>query len=583
MSGALPLLEIRDLDVSYRLRGQEIPAVRNLSLTVAPAEIVAVVGESGSGKSTMAHAVVGLLPYGGVLDRGQIRFAGSDIAGWSDRRMRTIRGARIGLIPQDPAVSLNPVRRIGDQVAKVLRRHGQATRRDAAARAVEVIAQAGLSDPGVRARQYPHEVSGGMRQRVLIGIALACRPQLVIADEPTSALDVTVQRRMLDQLDELCRALGTAALFITHDLGVAADRAQRIVVMRGGRVVETGTTAQILDSRRHPYTRGLIEAAPSLTRARMVPITRAVPLDRRDHARCSAGFALNVAPDSVARDGDLVQVTALSKEFPLPGRARTVRAVDGVSFQVRKRETFGLVGESGSGKTATARLLLRPEGATSGQVLFDGEDILRLQGTELRRLLRRMQLVYQDPYASLDAGKRIGQIVAEPLRAYGTGDRQARRQRVGELLDQVALPATVLDRRPAELSGGQRQRVAIARALALEPELVVLDEPVSALDISEQRQILELLVRLQDELCLSYLFISHDLAVARQICDRVGVMRHGKLVEIGTVDEIFTQPQDPYTREQLDAISGRRTEDAREQDAPVGPRPLTRALERYGS
>jgi peptide/nickel transport system ATP-binding protein len=580
MSRSVPLLEIRDLDVTYRVRGQEVPAVRNLSLTVEPEEIVAVVGESGSGKSTMAHAVVGLLPQGGVIDGGQIRFGGTDIAGWSDRRMRSIRGARIGLIPQDPGVSLNPVRRVGDQVAEVLRLHGRATRRDADARAVEILAQAGLSDPTVRARQYPHELSGGMRQRVLIGIALACRPQLVVADEPTSALDVTVQRRVLDHLDELCGEFGTAALFVTHDLGVAADRARRIVVMRGGRVVETGTTAQVLNSPRHPYTRALIQAAPSLTSARIVPVKRSFALEWRGHARCNAALTVNLSPAAATWDRDLVQVTALRKEFPLPGagRGRVVNAVDEVSFQIGRRETFGLVGESGSGKSTIARLLLRLERATAGQVLFDGEDILSLPGAELRRLRRRMQLVYQDPYASLDPRMRIGQIVSEPLQAYGIGDRSARRRRVADLLDQVALPAATVDRRPAELSGGQRQRVAIARALALEPDLVVLDEPVSALDVSVQTQILELLVRLQEDHDLSYLFISHDLAVVRQISDQVAVMRHGRLLEIGTVDEIFEHPQDAYTRELLDAIPGRHTEAARDQHAAADPRPVARAV-----
>jgi peptide/nickel transport system ATP-binding protein len=589
VSDTPPLLEIRDLDVSYRVRGQEVPAVRNLSLTVGPAEIVAVVGESGSGKSTVAHAVTGLLPAGGVLDQGQVRFAGTDIAGWSDRRMRGTRGARIGLIPQDPGVSLHPERRVGDQVAEVLRLHRRAgSRGDAAGRAFEILAQVGISDPGVRARQYPHELSGGMRQRVLIGLALACRPQLVIADEPTSALDVAVRRTVLDHLDELCREFGTAALFLTHDLGMAVDRARRIVVMRGGRVVETGTVAQILDSPRHPYTQALVRAAPSLPASRLVATPpRPSPPRPSSYVRCSS--AVNLSPQAATWDSDLVQVTALGKEFALPrsGRGapepRVVRAVDGVSFQIRRRETFGLVGESGSGKSTTARLLLRLERPTAGQILFDGVDVLGLGRAELRRLRQRMQLVDQDRSSSQDPRMRIGQIVAEPLRAYGIGDRRTRRRRVAELVDQVGLSATVLARRPAELSGGQRLRVAIARALALEPELLVLDEPVSGLDVSAQTQILELLLHLQSELGLSYLFISHDLAVVRQISHQVGVMRHGKLVEIGTVDEIVTQAQDPYTQELLDAIPGRQREDAYDQHATVGPRPLARALGQHGS
>jgi peptide/nickel transport system ATP-binding protein len=358
--------------------------------------------------------------------------------------------------------------------------------------------------------------------------------------------------------------------------------------MRGGRVVETGTVAQILDSPRHPYTQALVRAAPSLSGARQVatPPRRSPPVPP-SYVRCSS--AVNLSPQAATWDSDLVQVTALVKEFALPrtGRGacepRVVRAVDGVSFQIRRRETFGLVGESGSGKSTTARLLLRREPPTAGQILFDGEDVLGLRRAELRQLRQRMQFVDQDHSSLLDPRMRIGQIVAEPLRAYGVGDRRARRRRAAELVDQVGLSATVLARRPAELSGGQRLRVAIARALALEPELLVLDEPVSGLDVSVRTQILELLLHLQSELGLSYLFISHDLAVVRQISNQVGVMRHGKLVEIGTVDEIVTQAQDPYTQELLDAIPGRQPEDAYERHATVGPRPLARALGQYGS
>ncbi|MET9021950.1 ABC transporter ATP-binding protein [Actinopolymorpha sp. NPDC004070] len=545
-----PLLEVENLSVSYHVHGRAVGAVRDLSLSVNPAEIVAVVGESGSGKSTTAHAVIGLLPRGGTIDGGQVRFAGDDIVGWSERRMRSVRGARIGLVPQDPGVSLNPVKRIGDQVAEVLRLHGRADRRGAAVRAVKILAEAGLDSPGVRARQYPHELSGGMRQRVLIGIALACRPQLVIADEPTSALDVTVQKKVLDHLEGLCGEFGTAVLFITHDLGVAADRVHRIVVMRQGQVVEEGTAAAILDDPQHPYTRELIAAAPSLASKRLVQ-ARSAP---------SAQTPASAGGSAPAASRDILRVRGLTKEFGVPRSgsdpAGTFRAVDDVSFRIRRGETFGLVGESGSGKSTTARMVLRLERPTSGSVQLDGADITNVGGTALRRLRRRMQLIYQDPYSSLDPRMNVGQIVAEPLRAFGVGDRTARRRRTAELLDHVALDSSMLARRPAELSGGQRQRVAIARALALEPDLVVCDEPVSALDVSVQTQILRLLVRLQEELGLSYLFISHDLAVVRQISDQVGVMRRGRLVEVGPVDDIFSAPKDGYTQELLGAIPG---------------------------
>ncbi|CAM5330220.1 dipeptide ABC transporter ATP-binding protein [Streptomyces fumanus] len=529
------LLSVRGLRVSYTTRGGPVPAVRGVDLDVAPGEIVALVGESGSGKSTTAHAVTGLLPPGGRVDAGRILFAGQDLTALSEKALRAVRGARIGLVPQDPAVSLNPVQRIGPQVAEVLRVHRLADRRTAARRALDLLARAGLPDPPTQARRYPHELSGGMRQRALIAIALAGAPRLVIADEPTSALDVTVQKSVLDHLQGLARESGTAILLVTHDLGVAADRADRIAVMSDGEIVEQGPTARVLGSPTAPYTRRLLHSVPRLDAAPIAPPQPSAPVP-------------------------LLVAEHLTKNFPLPrtaGGPRTLRAVDDVSVTVHRGETVALVGESGSGKSTTARLVLRLTAPTAGRIVFDGEDLTDARGARLRALRRRAQLVYQNPYSSLDPRQSVGDIVAEPLRAFRVTDRAGRAARVAALLDRVALPASVRDRRPAELSGGQRQRVAIARALALSPDLVVCDEPVSALDVSVQAQILRLLVDLQADTGVSYLFVSHDMAVVRRIAHRVVVLRAGRVVEQAPADTLFSAPAHPYTRELLAAVPGR--------------------------
>ncbi|GAA4672187.1 ABC transporter ATP-binding protein [Frondihabitans cladoniiphilus] len=542
------LLAIDSLAVDYRSGRTTVPAVRDVSLRIHRGEKVAVVGESGSGKSTTAQAVIQLLASNATITGGSVAFDGIDLVHATAKELRGIRGRRIGLVPQDPTVSLNPVTRIGAQVAEVLVVHRLASKADAARRAVEALREAGLANPEVQAQQYPHELSGGMRQRVLIALALIARPDLLIADEPTSALDVTVQRQILDHLDRLVAETGTSVLFITHDLGVAADRADRIVVLSDGRVVEEGTPDEVLRSPKHPYTKKLIAAAPSLQSA---PALRALQIE----ARASA----NEEPETGdARADDVLVATSLVKEFPIPrtlGHGVT-RAVDDVSFGIPRGGTLALVGESGSGKSTTARLALRLADVTSGTVTVDGDDVTSIRGSRLRAFRRRAQIVQQNPYAALNPRLSIGSIVSDPLAAFGEGSRATRKARAVELIDLVELPASVLKRRAAELSGGQRQRVAIARALALRPELLVLDEPVSALDVSVQAQILDLLAGLQAELGVSYLFISHDLAVVRQIADRVGVLRRGRLVELAPTAQVFDAPSSEYTKALLEAIPG---------------------------
>lgn len=527
------LLRVQGLRVGYRHRDEVREVVHGVDLTLHRGEVLAVVGESGSGKSTLAHAIIGLLPETGEVLDGQVLLNDLDLTTLNPRALTRIRGTQIGLVPQDPGMSLNPVHRVGDQVAEALLIHRLAKRKAAHQRAIELLEMVGLPQPTVTARQYPHQLSGGMRQRVLIAIALACEPPLVIADEPTSALDVTVQRTVLDEFAAVTVRSNTAVLFITHDLAVAADRADRVVVMQAGQIVETGTVAEVLGNPTHEYTQRLLAAAPTLTSP--VLINSVAPVDEPDEP--------------------VLALQGITKDFSLPGRG-TLRAVDDVSFGIRPGETVGLVGESGSGKSTTARIAMQLERPTAGRVLFDGQDITGTRGEALRRLRQEMQLVYQNPYASLNPRFSIEQVITEPLHAFRVGDASERRARAQQLLVQVALPADTLQRKPAELSGGQRQRVAIARALALRPRLVVLDEPVSALDVSVQAQILELLVDLQHELGLSYLFISHDLAVVRLVSHHIGVMRRGELVEWGAADQIFTDPRHEYTQELLAAIPG---------------------------
>ncbi|MBL7253362.1 nickel ABC transporter ATP-binding protein NikE [Paractinoplanes lichenicola] len=665
----MTLVHIQGLDVGYARHRTISPAVTGLDLTVAQGEVVAIVGESGSGKTTTANALIGLLPANGRITAGSAVVDGVETAGAKERVLRGLRGSVVGLIPQDPMVGLNPTQRVGAQVAEAVRLRGGSH-----TEALAFLEEAGVPDPEMRARQYPHELSGGLRQRVLIAIALAGKPKLIIADEPTSALDVTVQKRILDHLEGLVRGQGIALLIITHDLAVAADRADRIAVMRDGRKVEEGNPGQILHFPAEPYTRRLVEAAtPAIPRPtpaspavpRSTPASpagpRAEPLSRFEpaspavprleaeqpaapspepaaHAELGspaaplsgpaapdvpgpatvsrptsdpapaspafpqakavppgsptpppdlssfAGGAATVLPRPPREDvGDpslngaailaypqgktetsptpVLALNEVSKIFPVsdPRRGRRgFNALDKVTFEVPRGRTHALVGESGCGKTTTLRIALGLESATSGSVRLDGHEIAGLSWNRMRPLRRKAQLVHQDPFATLDPKFSVRQSIVEPLVSFRVGDRRSREARARELLDQVALPVSYLDRRPRELSGGQRQRVAIARALALQPDLIMLDEPVSALDVLVQEQILQLLAELQRELGLSYLFVSHDLAVVARISHTVSVMSDGRIVEQGRVADVFTNPSSPRTRELVEAIPGRR-------------------------
>jgi peptide/nickel transport system ATP-binding protein len=562
-----PLLSVQNLEVAFKTQEGIVPAVRGVSFDVYPGETLAIVGESGSGKSTTAHAIVNLLPGSGRVTGGRVLFEGRDLVPLKRREIEAIRGREIGLVPQDPMNSLNPVWRIGFQVEETILANGLArSKREARRRAIEVLKDAGLADAERRLRQFPHEFSGGMRQRVLIGIGLSSHPKLLIADEPTSALDVTVQKKILDHLERLTADQNTAVVFITHDLGLAAERAENIVVMHRGRIVESGSALEILQDPRHPYTQRLVAAAPSIASKRIQSSAHVGPtapalvagseLDLTAVARKAAAVTGEGAPP-------VIEFRDVTKVFKIRGAgfsSTPFTAVDEASFTVHKGSTLALVGESGSGKSTAAKLLLRLEQKTAGTILVDGQDIDTLHGSDLLALRRKMQPVFQDPYGSLDPLRNIGNTIAEPLHVHRVGDSASRKARVREVLDQVALPDSIATRYPNELSGGQRQRVAIARALALKPEIVVLDEAVSALDVLVQAQVLNLLADLQAELGLTYLFITHDLAVVRVIADHVCVMQGGRIVEQASVNEVFDNPKTAYTRELLDAIPGARIE-----------------------
>lgn len=547
MTDLTPVLQVQDLTVSY---GDVMP-VQGITFAVRPGERIGLVGESGSGKSLTALSIMRL--NDGATLGGSIRLRDRELLTLSPREMTRVRGGEIAMVYQDPMSSLNPVRTIGHQLVEAIRLHDRVSAAAARARAVELLTEVGVPLPEERLGQYPHEFSGGMRQRVMIAMAMSSRPAVLIADEPTTALDVTTQSRIIDLLDRLAEDHGTAVVLITHDLGVAAGFCERIHVMRHGRVVEEGPVDRIYAAPEHPYTQALLGAVVDLTVDVQQPIrTAAEVLERGTEPLAEAGSISAV--DRARESGDvLVDVQGVSKVFTL-GSGRRVTAVDDVSFQIRRGETVGLVGESGSGKSTVSKAVLALGGIDGGTVVFDGQRPHDLRGEELRRLRKRMQMVFQDPFSALNRRQTVAQIIEAPLRAHGIGTRASRAEKVRETMHRVRLDEEFAHRLPRSMSGGQCQRVSIARSLVLEPDFLVLDESVSALDVSIQAQVLNLLRELQAELGLTYLFISHDLAVIRYMSSTVAVMQQGRIVEIGARDALFANPQHEYTRGLMAAI-----------------------------
>jgi peptide/nickel transport system ATP-binding protein len=566
VNNAANLLEVRDLRVSFGAH----EAVRGISFDIAQGETLALVGESGCGKSATALSLMRLVPTPGRVT-GSLRFDGRELLDLSQQEIRAVRGQQISMIFQEPMTSLNPVLSIGAQIVETLRQHESLSKATAWKRAVELLELVQIPEPQRRVHDYPHELSGGQRQRVMIAMAVACRPRLLIADEPTTALDVTIQARILELLDELKRELSMSLLLITHDLGVVAQHADRVAVMLAGQKVEEATVAQLFTEPRHAYTRGLLGASLNLAddlhhrKWKLPEIRHGVADDGKPT------FAVIPRTARVGKDGapafpdlpvtgdepPLLALHDVRIDYPHRHGKTALRAVDGVSLQIARGETVGLVGESGCGKSTLSKAILRLVPASSGQIRLRGTDLVPLRERELRPLRRHVQMVFQDPYASLNPRRTVAEILDTVLVVNGIGDAKQRRTRITAILDRVGLPASALGRFPHEFSGGQRQRIGIARALVLEPDLLICDEPVSALDVSIQAQILNLLVELKRDLGLAYLFISHDLSVVRYIADRVHVMQAGRIVESGDHGEIWRAPRHEYTRTLLSAIPGK--------------------------
>ncbi len=618
------VLEVRNLRTEFHMRTANVVAVDGVSFTINQGECVGVVGESGCGKSTTGFSIMRLLPGNGHITQGSVLLNGRDLAPLSEKEMREVRGDEVALIPQDPLTALNPTTTIGKQISEAVRLHRPVSREQARARALEVLTMVEMPRPAERLDQYPHELSGGLRQRVMIAMALACEPKLLIADEPTTALDVTIQAQILDLIDDLRQRLQMAVMLITHDMGVIAGRTDRVVVMYAGKVAEEANTVELFNRMRHPYSEALLSSVPKIDQdpnERLLSILGLPPDLSLPHANCrfsprcqyateqcrteeppivdvdhvvegtvhryacfhpvdhEPGATKVVvrgamrtkveAEEGAAGAAELLRIDHLVKEFPVMAggvfrrKTGTVKAVSDVSFTVKEGQTFGLVGESGCGKTTIGRLIVALERPNTGSINFAGTDIATLSSGQLRHVRRDLQLMFQDPYASLDPRMRVGPIVQEPLKVQGIGSGSDQQAKVRSLLAEVGLSAQATERYPHEFSGGQRQRIGLARALALDPRLIVADEPVSALDVSIQAQILNLMKDLQDEHKLTYVFISHDLSVIRYMADEIGVMYLGKMVEKGPAEQVYSHPAHPYTRGLLDAVPVAQISDTR--------------------
>ena len=555
-SAASPLLQVRDLDIRFRIdrKSEPFQAVKGISFDIPTNATVALVGESGSGKTVSAMAILGLLPENAIVPAGsRILYGGRDLLHASMNEMQDIRGKDISVIFQEPMTSLNPVFTVGEQIGEVLRLHMGMGLRQAHERAKELLNEVGIPNPQLRVNSYPHEMSGGQQQRVMIAMAIACEPKLLIADEPTTALDVTIQKQILDLIGKLQAEHHMSVLFITHDLAVVGEIADHVVVMQNGLIQEQGPVRDIFENPQHPYTKALLACRPRLDRRprRLPVIDDFLKGDGRPHLE-------ERQRGTDPSDAIILEVKSLNKTFFLKeglfGK-RAVPAVRNVSFKLPKGKTLGLVGESGSGKTTVGLTLMRLHDATSGEVLFEGRDLLSLTEKEMMAYRRRIQIIFQNPYASLNPRFTIGQILLEPMRIHGIGkDDRERVDLAFQLLARVGLAAQSFYKYPHEFSGGQRQRIAIARCLTMKPDVLICDESVSALDVSVQAQVLNLLQELQDEFGLSYIFISHDLAVVKYISDRVMVMNDGEIVEIADSDEIYLNPKQEYTRKLLSSI-----------------------------